>query len=129
MIRLSGRREFHPLSDYATDILLVSRIQLTNVLLKQKEWFYLDKSAEVQGPFQAGTMLGFIQTRFFDETAQFLGRPIGQGDQQRPLAESNEFRNYGELLNETLTHYRLEIQVRTLQKSSMHDSALFLAMA
>ena len=113
-LRRPGRREFRDISYFGSEIKIVARIQLTNQMLDQKEWFYLDASQQVQGPFSATDMTGYVATRYMKESVKFYGRAIQQDNVPPPSADSHEFRTYGQLLDETMREYRREIKVHVV---------------
>ncbi len=116
-LRRPGRREFRPLSYFESEILIVARIQLTNQMLYRKEWFYLDASQQVQGPFSAADMTGYVATRYMRESVKFYGRAIQQDNIPPPSAASPEFHSYGHLLDKTMKEYREEIKVHVIRDS------------
>lgn len=98
--------EFHNLEELEREILLVSRVQLSNLLLARKEWFYLDSSGKRQGPFSAERMTDFIGTRYMTESVKFFGRPPDTNGLSRAPPNPESFRFFGELLDESLALYR-----------------------
>eukprot|EP00210_Caulerpa_lentillifera_P009089 g8670.t2 len=104
-LRRAGRVEYHKLSELEREILLVSRVQLSNLLLTGKEWFYIDNSGKIQGPFSAEKMTDYIGTRYMTESVSFFGRKPG-ADQNKSALNKNQFQSFGELLDESVARYR-----------------------